>query len=251
MPRRSILLIVALLVALLGTTAVFAYVRNVDQRAIGNAQPVAVLIAKAAIPAGTSAATASEKGLLTLLTVPRKAVPDGALSDIGSVRTQVTLSDIFPGEMLLRMKFGAQQTTGALNIPAKQLALSVELGDPERVAGFVQPGSEVAVFDTYPIAQPGAAAGSDTKATRLLLARVLVVAVGPTTLRTESSPSPAPSASSQDKPVTTAILTLAVSQADAERLVQAAQTGQLYFGLLAKDSVTGPSRGVNNSTLFG
>ena len=43
-------------------------------------------------------------------------------------------------------------TSGALPIPSGKVAMSVQLGDPQRVAGFVKPGSEIAVFVT--IAQP-------------------------------------------------------------------------------------------------
>lgn len=245
MARRSVLLLVALLIGLLGTTAVYAYVQEVDDRAIADVEPVEVLVAKDAIPAGTSGAAATEQGLLQLLTVPKKAVPEGALGDIEPVRAQVALSDIFPGEMLLSGKFGEQQTTGALSIPADKLALSVELGDPQRVAGFVQPGSEVAVFVTLDEEGTG-------QVTRMLLPRVGVVAVGPTSLKTQATePKEDDEAAVEEDPVATAVLTVAVSQAEAERLVHAVSTGQLYFGLLSPKSATAASEGVTSVSLFG
>ncbi|GAC1440583.1 MAG: hypothetical protein NVS3B26_10200 [Mycobacteriales bacterium] len=260
MVRKRALLALALVVALLGTLAIFAYVKNIDNRAIANAQPVQVLVAKQAIPAGTTGKQASEQGLLALLTVPRKAAPTGVLSDISPVAGQVTLSDIFVGEMLLRAKFGAQQTTGALPIPPNKIAVAVQLGDPQRVAGFVQPGSDVAVFVTFQTGQQATAGspsagkglvGAGTMATRLLLARVPVIAVGPTTLRTEASTKAGANGKTNTEATPTAILTLAVDQVDAEKLVHAAQTAQLYFGLLSANSVVKPSSGVDNSTLFG
>lgn len=260
MARRKALLALALVVALFGTAAVFTYVQSVDERAIADAQPVEVLVAKELIPVGTTGQQASEQGLLSLLTVPRKATPLGVLSDIQPIAEDVALSDIFPGEMLLQAKFGDQQSTGALAIPAGKMAISVELGDPQRVAGFVQPGSEVAVFVTFETepqapaptsGQPGLV-GTAGQATRLLLPRLPVVAVGPTTLKTlsrradDSGDQPV----AQEEVIPTAILTVAVSQAEAEKLVHAAQTAQLYFGLLSADSATSASAGVDNRTLF-
>lgn len=259
MARRSVLLVVALLVALLGTTAVFAYVQNVDDRAIADAEPVEVLVAKELIPAGTTGQQASEQGLLSLLTVPRKATPAGVLSDIAPVQSDVALSDIFAGEMLLQNKFGQQQSTGALIIPADTIAISVELGDPQRVAGFVEPGSDVAVFVTFETGEqaepvettPEGIVGTTDQATRMLLGRVPVIAVGPTTLKTQTTAPEDDDGQPVEEAIPTAVLTLAVSQPDAEKLVHAAQTGQLYFGLLSPDSATGPSVGVDNRTLFG
>lgn len=252
MVRTRAQLVLAIVVALLGTVAIFAYVKNIDNRAIANAQPVQVLIAQRTIPAGTTGKQASQQGLLGLLTVPRKAAPPGVLSDIAPVASEVALSDIFPGEMLLQAKFGVQQVTGALPIPADKIAVAVQLGDPQRVAGFVQPGSEVAVFVTFqsPQAAGKGPVGTNAQATRLLLARVPVIAVGPTTLKTDAAAKAGTSGQQSAGSIPTAILTLAVDQMEAEKLVQAAQTAQLYFGLLSANSVTKPSAGVDNSTLF-
>lgn len=250
MARRTVLFAVAIVVALLATASMFVYVSSVDDRAIADAQPVEVLIAKNLIAAGTSAQDASEKGLLTLSRVPRRSVPEGALSNISSVSRLVALSDIYPGEMLLRAKFSEQQTTGALTIPGNKLAVAVELGDPQRVAGYVVPGSEVAVFVTY---EPDAAAGQSksVESTRLLLARIPVIAVGATTLRAPKTDK-AKGDEATEEPVAATVLTLAVSTKEAEKLVHGAQTGKLYFGLLSsKSAAGGAGSGVDNRNLFG
>lgn len=251
MARRTILFAVAIIVALLATVSLYAYVSSVNNRAIADAQPVQVLVAKKLIPAGTSAQDASQQGLLTLMSVPRKAVPDGALSNIAPISGLVAISDIYPGEMLLRVKFSQRQATGELIIPGDKLAIAVELGDPERVAGFVVPGSDVAIFDTY---QAPTAAGQQSgglETTGLLLARVPVIAVGPTTLRPSSAAAGKGSGSANAQPVSSTILTLAVTAKEAEKLVHAAQTGKLYFGLLSAQSVTtGAPPSLDNRNLF-
>jgi len=247
---------------MMGTGAVFLYASKADSRALADQKPVSVLVAKKTIPAGTTAGEASAQGLLRLIEVPRAVVPQDALADVSSVKDDVALTDIFPGEMLLRPKFVAEGSVGTLPIPGDRMAISVQLNDPQRVAGFVQPGSEVAIFDTYDVENGNVTAtvtssrsvnvsGSKVdKATRLLLARVTVVAVGPTSLRKSSSDKNDGKAVVDDKPVTTAVLTVAVTAHEAEKLVHAAQTGQVYFALLGPHSKTSPTSGVDNTNLF-
>lgn len=247
MNRRLGLLAVALAVAVLGTSAVFIYVSKVEAQTLKGADPVDVLVAAERLPAGTTGAAAAEGELVALVSMPRKSVPEGALTSLDSVGTQSLVSDVFAGEVLLKAKFADQTArTGALLIPKDRIAISVELGDPQRVAGFVVPGSEVAIFTTIEntaasAAQPGATAATYT---RLLLPRTSVIAVGPSTLR------PAEDEEEGDDAVAKAVLTVAVTQVEAERLIHAAQNGELYLGLLSSTSKTGPGAGVSNTNLF-
>jgi pilus assembly protein CpaB len=125
------------------------------------------------------------------------------------------------------------------------MAVSVQVGDPQRVAGFVQPGAEVALFVTIKFEKLPNGAEPPPEFTRLLLSRVQVIAVGPTTLRP-----PANAEDANKEVVPTAIMTLAVDQAQAQRLVFAATKANLYFALLAKDSKVGPSGAVDIRNLF-
>jgi pilus assembly protein CpaB len=254
MSRRFGLLATALVVALLGTSAVFSYVSKVEARTVAGAEMVDVLVAAQQIPTGTSAIAALEQKLVDLVAMPRRSVPEGALSGLKEVGEQTLVSDVFAGEVLLSAKFADQTArTGKLLIPNDKIAISVELGDPQRVAGFVVPGSEVAIFVTVDkLAQTGDTAPGDTQApvdeqyTRLLLPRTSVIAVGPSTLRPQASDAKA----SDGEAMATAVLTVAVTQDEAERLVHSTQTGSLYFGLLSATSQTEPNPGVSNTTLF-
>ena len=51
-------------------------------------------------------------------------------------------------------------------------------------------------------------------------------------------------------PLPKTLLTVAVTQAEAERLLYATTNGELSFGLLNKDSKAAPSKGVTNTNLF-
>jgi pilus assembly protein CpaB len=246
MNRRIGLLAASLAVALLGTAAVFSYVNGVEADAANGAEMVEVLVAAERVPAGTSATTATKSGLVQLSSLPRRSVPEGALKSLDDLGDQTAVSDIFAGEVLLKAKFADQTArTGALVIPKDKIAVSVELGDPQRVAGFVVPGSEVAIFATVDAA--GAVLGADGEYTDVLLPRVSVIAVGPATLRPDATPAPKKKG---DDTVTKAVLTVAVSQDEAARLVHGAQTGELYLGLLSTTSKTGGDAGVSTSNLF-
>ena len=262
MTRRLGLLAAALVVALLGTMAVFSYVSKVEADVVAGAEMVDVLVAAERMPAGTNAAAATKDELVQLSSMPRKSVPEGALTSLDEVGEQTLVSDVFAGEVLLKAKFADQTArTGALVIPKDTIAISIELEDPQRVAGFVVPGSEVAIFATIKkvdaTAKATASNVSDSSATvnvqaegdddytNLLLPRVSVIAVGPATLRPDENED-----EKAEDEVTKAVLTVAVTQHDAARLVHSAQTGDLWFGLLSSSSKTGPGQGVSNLNLF-
>ena len=151
MNRRFALFAVEFLVALAGTGAVFVYVSQVDARAVAGQQPVSVLVATKRIPAGTTAESLATQDMVTTKLLASNSVPGQALSDVKGLEKQMAVSDIFPGEILLAAKFAAKAApnSGALTIPEGKLAISVSLADPRGVLGFVTPGAEVAVFDTF------------------------------------------------------------------------------------------------------
>lgn len=246
MGRRTVLLISALLVAALGTALVFLYVRGADARAAEGQELVEVLFAKTQIPAGTTGDAAATNGALELRQVARNSVAAGALSDIAPVATKVALSPIFVGQQILLQQFGDPGAVTALPIPAGKMAVSVELSDPERVAGFVTSGSEVAVFLTIENRTANAATAT---LTQVLLPRATVIGVGSTSLvTTTTTNSDTGEQNAEEIPKT--ILTLAVDQAQAGRLIYGTENGTLYFGLLTDKSVVAPGGGVTGQNLF-
>ncbi len=240
MGRRTILLVAAFLVAALGTTLVFLYVRKADDRALKDQQQVQVLVAKSDIAAGTTAAAAAAAGAFELKTVARSSVVSTAVSSIDAVRDKVALSTIFTGQQVLSVQFGDPAASQALPIPDGKLAVSIQLGDPARVAGFVEPGSIVSVFVTL------APSGTALPQTKLLLPSALVIAVGPTTL----TPASGDATATNKEALPRAILTLALDQRSAEKLVFASQQGQVVFGLRNDKSKVAPGPGINLANLF-
>ena len=169
---------------------------------------------------------------------------DGALSSGKSISDQVAIDTIYPGEQIISQKFGEAGSEETLTIPEDKLAISVELTNPARVAGFVNPGSMVAIFAS---ADPEVikADGTTQKLspyTRLLLPEVQVIGVGTTTVQSKTTTTEDGEQTTEEIPRT--ILTVAVDQEQAERLIYAARNGDLSFALLNKESKVKDNPGV-------
>jgi pilus assembly protein CpaB len=253
MNRRILVIVAAVILALVGTGAVYAYVKNADTRAVADKQPVNVLIVSKRIPAGTSAQDVRSGSYLRTDHLPADATPQGAVKVLATDwESEVATADIQPGQVVLRDMFGSKvPTTSGLAIPAGKIAISVKLSADGDVAGYVQPGSQIAIFDTFILVDgknvpSGSKSGSDKNdnwATKLLLPRVEVLAVSQAAPDgTKAGLKDANSNSSS----ATLLVTVAVTQADAERLIQVAQTGMPYAALLSDDSKTAPAPGVDN-----
>ena len=245
MGRRTILLIAAFVVAALGTALVFMYANRADERAQAGAEQVEVLVATAGIAAGTAGSAVAESGTVELKTLPAASVPPGALSDLTPVTDLITITSIFPGQVLIQPMFGTQQeTSGGLTLPEGKVAVAISMGDPQRVAGFVNPGSEVAIFRTGPL--PAAAGqGEDQQGTNVLLDRVQVIAVGPTTI---SSTTTTAGETTNTEEIPTAILTLALDQEQAQKVILSTTDGAMYFALLDENSKVDPELPATTTT---
>jgi pilus assembly protein CpaB len=241
MGRRTVLLVVAALIAVLGAGMVFLYVQGADTRAKEEQQPVAVLKAVAQIEPGETLADASAQGKIQLKDVPLEQKLDGAMASIGDSGSLVALTRIFPNEQVTSSKFGQPGEQETLTMPPGNFAISVQLSDTGRVAGFVSPGSQVAIFLTGPTGANG------EEGTRLLLPKVQVIAVGQTTLSTSTTTSEGAQTTSN---VPQTLLTLAVDQKQAEKVLYASTHGELSFGLLDDKSKVKPSAGVTQRNLF-
>ena len=96
MGRRTVLLIVAALIAALGTGMVFLYVRGADNRAEATRQPVQVLKAVAQINPGETLAAAQAAGKIELGNVPRAQVLAGAVNSSAGLEQQGRALDDLP-----------------------------------------------------------------------------------------------------------------------------------------------------------
>ncbi|MDA8324355.1 MAG: RcpC/CpaB family pilus assembly protein [Actinomycetota bacterium] len=256
MIRRIITILVAIVLALVGTGAVLIYVRQANQRALAGQKAVTTLVASRQIPAGTSVGLALKDGMLTPEKLPAASVPPNAVRAISpALGTLVLSTDVASGQLLLRpMLVTSVTASSGLAIPARDIAVTIALCVPQAVAGFVTAGSQVAIFDTVVTsgsASSGCNSGSASSSsknnvyTRVLLPRVTVLAIGQAaSTGTASVPGTTlQNSNSGGAGNGTVLVTLAVTQTDAERVITLAQAGIPYLALLGPSSVIGPDHG--------
>jgi pilus assembly protein CpaB len=237
MARKGILATVAVVIAAVGALLVFMYARGADARASADVAQKQVLVVTAQVDPGEKVADAIAAGKFDLAAVPSTAVLPGALTDTASITDQVATTTIYAGEQIIAEKFSASGTSSPLLIAKNEMAVSLELTDPDRVAGFLAPGASVALYvsDVNP----------EAPSTRLLLEKVTVLGVGLTTTATSAAADDAAT-----ETAATTILTLSVDQEDAGKVVYASKHGVVTFALLTDDSKTGPDQGTTLDNLF-
>jgi len=219
--RRLITIVVAVALAGLGSLMVYGYVHGADERALRGQRAVNVLVAAKAIPA-----------------------PDDVLSRIEDVDSDmVTGSPVRPGELIRKPLLVPRGSSQTFTVPEGKIALTVELTDPQRVAGHVVPGSKVAVFLTRRILDSNGRPRGELTETRLLMSGIDVLWIGP-----------APKDKSAAKTEGSSLVTLAVTQRQAEKLVWSVSGtggGRLYLGLEGGSSELSESgSGVSSFKVF-
>ena len=271
MRRRIVAIVIALVVAVVGAGAVVAYAQSADQRAVAGQEVTTVYIAQKAVPEGTSAKAAVDQGLIAPEQVVAKGAPEGAMKELSPATSSlVAQSDIAVGEVVLTSRFGTPKVlTVAPVVPKGQIAITVSLSDPARIAPLLKPGSRIVLYDTFNPRDPKAGTlvpdgahladkADAVRATRILLPNVQVIAVG--TQREASPGAPTPSATAgpdtkatapQDNTAVTALVTVAVSPGDSITLVHGIQTGTLYAGLLGDGVKPDIKQSVTDNTVLG
>lgn len=253
MGRRVIGIAIALVVALFGAFGVVAYAQGADSRAVAGQQTQVVYIAKNMVPMGTSASQAVAGSLIVRQRVVARGVPGEALKDVGPLNGPlVATSAILPGEIVLASRFGTLPSlTTSQVIPAGKIAVTVNLTDAQRIAPLLTPQSRIVIFDTAGGATSGKAGSTGpTRLTRVLLASVEVIGVGDLTGR--PVPTPTPTKGSRQVSSAPALVTVAVSPAEAQLLVHEIQAGNLlYGGLLGSGVNVDPRRVVNDASILG
>jgi pilus assembly protein CpaB len=263
--KRSLIAVAAAVVlAAAGSTAILLYVGAADRRAVQGRAPVSVLVATKRVPAGTTGADLRAGGYVEAVTMPASTVPGDALRSVdGALDVLVLTADLQPRQLVLRGAFGDRSgLAGGVAIPSGKIAVTVDVaGMP--AGSMVRAGSIVAVFDTYTprdatsrvpsgLKGPQPAADAD-HVTRLLMPKVQVLAVGATTgaAGADTTQATAGQLAVAEKAASglTAV-TFAASQEEAEKLILAASTTQIYVALLDDSSDLRPGPGTDTRSLF-
>lgn len=243
MDRRRLLLIVAAVVAALGVALVFVYARGAEARAADKYDAVDVLTAIQKIEPGESLDEALQNGKIELTPVAKAQRLEGANDDAEPLRGKVALTTIYPGEQVVPVKFGAIEDVEAaavLPIPEGKIAISILVKDDGRVGRFIKAGAEISVISTLldPTQKP--------ILTRVLLDRVTVLADGTQTVQAAGGDGDGSTSDAELQ----RLVTVAVTQRQAERVRFAEKGGELSIALLNDASKIKSGPGVTTQNLF-
>jgi pilus assembly protein CpaB len=179
--RGILMLGLALLLAL---GAVLVAMRWINQRASGNTQRVAVAMVDVSLGSRLT------PEMVRLVDWPSGALPPGAFSDPKALAGRVVHTTLQRGEPIMESKLAPVGTLGGLSavVASGKRAMTVRVNDVVGVAGFALPGNFVDIL----VSTQGAAASGgnqeDASISKIVLERILVLAVAQDPNRDETKP---------------------------------------------------------------
>lgn len=250
MKSRLLAGLAAVVLAIVGAILVVSYAQGADTRAVQNLEPVSVMVVQKAIPAGTPVETL--RAFVTSQELPGKAVSKTALKNLDGLAGKVTAVELLPGEQLAAERLvepEALQASGSVKVPKGLQEVSFQLEPQRVVGGRLAPGDHIGIFIS--LKKGGLESKPDKESTQLAIHKVLITAVQRAPVAT---PSPQPNASgAPDAPVEDTslptgalLLTVAVNDVNASKIVYAAEFATLWLSkepLDAKESKQGAMQG--------
>ncbi|MEM5389013.1 Flp pilus assembly protein CpaB [Paraburkholderia phymatum] len=174
---------------------------------------------------------------------PSGSVPPGTFNDVQKLDGRVMKNSVLRGEPILDGKLTPVGTVGGLSavIAEGRRAITVRVNDVIGVAGFALPGNYVDIIvSTQQDKGSGKGSGNDESISKIVLEKILVLAVAQEVGRDET------------KPKVVNAVTLEVTPDQAEKLDLARSVGTLSLVLRNQvDTAELPTRGATKFTLLG
>ena len=233
--RRTLIIIVAIAIGAVAAISTVLYVNSVQSRADNNARLVGVYVVAKTIPKGTTGSAAIDANAIKSSRIPKQFYPASAETNIDDIKGLVAPNDIPVGQILVDNMFVepkvAQTSFSGTNIPAGQMAITINLDATHAAGGLIVPGDKI---DLMAIFQPEDKSGApippadQTKYAHFFYQNVKVIAIG-----SEAAPTPGqtstPAAAASNA---SSLYTVAVPPEAAERIILAANEGSLYAALV-------------------
>jgi pilus assembly protein CpaB len=230
-------IIVAFLLAIGATSAVYMYIQGVRRDVKGRtSNMVSVLVSKQDIPAQTNLDNLISGGAFTTLQVPEDALVQGAVTDLSQLKGKSTAFPILQGEQITTARLQGSSTQvegGALGIPAGHRALTLSVEAPQAVGGVIQAGDHItlyATFDNVSVITPSLQRLLQGTAPRKIEIPDFTATVVPDVQVLKATQSSEGNAGS-------VLLTLALTPIDAQKVVFAEEEGKIWVALLPPGEV--------------
>jgi pilus assembly protein CpaB len=242
--RRLLAAFAALLLLVVGTVVLVAYVRGADARALAGVRTVDVLVADELIPEGTSADELA--GMVRTEAVPAKSAVDGRVEDLKALTGRVATVDLLPGEQLLAGRFAPPedlQAPATVDVPQGLQEISVLLEPPRTIGGRLAAGDTVGVYLSQVLPD-------GTGQTSAVLHRVLVTQVQGAPATPDPSAADGTETAATGAPAESLMVTLALIAKDVETVVFGAEHGSLWLSLEPEGADTGGTRVIDPGTIY-
>lgn len=275
MRRRVVGFVAALVLAVVGTIMLVAYVGGAEDRALEGEEVVEVLVVDERIREGTRAEDV--EGSVRTERVQTKVVIDDPITELEDLEGLVAAVDLLPGEQLSRRRFVSPEALSlfqesSVEVPEGLLEVTIGI-DPERALGGLTDleGKTVAVvasFEPFEFTVPETPegppvlveidgrlipnTGKTPSVTQTILHDVLV-----TNVDFDDAPE-APDVDEDeegiplliDAPNGSVLVTLALDIEGVERLVFTQEFGNIWLALETEDDADEPSELVDRGNIF-
>ena len=211
--RAMIMMALAVVLGLLAVALAARWLLNAPVASAGK-----IVVAKSDIDIGQRLTPM----LFTVVDWPTASVPKGAFGDPQPLNGRVLRSSLLAGEPVSEAKLAPVGTLGGLSalITEGKRAITVRVNDVIGVAGFALPGNYVDIIvSTEMVSDPNAAQARARSISKIVLERILVLAVAQEVSRDET------------KPKVVNAVTLEVTPEQAEKLDLARSVGTLSLAL--------------------
>ncbi|ADX73886.1 Flp pilus assembly protein CpaB [Pseudarthrobacter phenanthrenivorans Sphe3] len=218
----------ALLLAVVGAALLFVYVQGASARAQAGLEPVNVLVVKEKVPAGTKTSDLSAK--LRVDSIPKSAVPAGALTSLDQQEGKVTAVALEPGEQLMATRLVDPRDLAPGTVPVPEGLEEVTLLlSPERIlGGRLEAGDTVTIYSSF---------DKEDGQTGLLFHDVLITAVQKAPSDSKNNSGSGSSEPAVEMPNGSAFITFARSDSDASKLIYSAEFGKLWLAKQSESTV--------------
>ena len=254
MKRKIIGIAVALVLAVIGTLALVAYVENAKDNAVQEEAQVMVFVVTDTIRQG---ATLSEvRSAVALTEIPARLQAADAITDLDDVADGLVAGvELLPGEQLLESRLVDAASLVRVEVPEGLQELTLALSPERAVGADLEAGDLVGVVlsfapfdigvaqtdDTNPDSTDNAAAAQTPNTTHLTLSNILVTGVQysqqdsqrvsevQTAAADGETDATTLAATVDEAPGQQLLITLALSSAEVEQIVFAAEFGLIYL----------------------
>jgi pilus assembly protein CpaB len=260
MNRRVLGIVVAVLLGLAGTIALFAYVQSARDDAAESEPTTTILVVEQPIAQGLTLSEIQSRVVAT--EVPERLVVDGALAELDSLPDELVAGvELQPGEQLLRSRLVAPSELVRVEVPVGLQEITVALNPERAVGGALRSGDLVGLVFSFEPFETSAADQGDpvdpaetapettvagpTKTpntTNLTLQKILVTSVQLSRQDAERASEvrdvseddpeqPAIDPNIAEAPGDQLLVTLAVNGPEVEQIVFAAEFGRIWMTL--------------------